>query len=108
MEMGFPVAIAFTDEPETIMMVVTSNHPIATPRRDKAMRRILLIGVVLLAGCQGVSGPRDRRGDLSRPDNPELPIELQKQIGRDRLALPESSRTLVPRDNGGFTGPYNP
>jgi hypothetical protein len=70
------------------------------------MRRILFIGIVLLAGCQGVSGPRDRLGDTRRPDNPALTIEQQKQIGRDRIALPETSTTLVPRGSADFTAPY--
>ncbi len=70
------------------------------------MRRLLYISVVLLVGCQGVSGPRDRQGAPSRVDNPALTIDQQKQLARDRLALPESSRTLVPRDSSDFAGPY--
>jgi hypothetical protein len=70
------------------------------------MRRILMISVLLLAGCQGVSGPRDRRGDQYLPDNPALTIDQQKQLGRDRLALPETSKTLIPRDYSDFAGPY--
>ena len=57
------------------MMVVTSSELIAAPGETRAMRRILFFSVLLLAGCQGVSGPRDRRGDLARPDNPALTIE---------------------------------
>ncbi len=72
------------------------------------MRRVLYLAVVFLVGCQGVSGPRDRRGDMTRVDNPALSIPEQKQLGRDRLALPESSKNLVPRDYSDFTGPLNP
>ncbi len=71
------------------------------------MRRILYFGIVLLVGCQGVAKPRDRRGDLTRVDNPALSIEEQKQLGRDRLALPDASRTLVPRSSADLNGPYN-
>ena len=71
------------------------------------MRRILCLSVVLLAGCHSVKGPKDRRADSSRVDNPALTISQQKQRGRDRLALPESSKTLVPGGNSGIAGPYN-
>lgn len=70
------------------------------------MRWILYAGMVFLVGCQGVVGPRDRRGDTTRVDNPYLTLDEQKQLGRDRLALPESSKTLVPRDYSDFGGPY--
>jgi hypothetical protein len=72
------------------------------------MRRMLYLSLFFLVGCQNLIGPRDRRGDTSRPDLPWLPIEEQKQLGRERYALPETSRNLVPRDYSDFTGPHNP
>jgi hypothetical protein len=52
------------------------------------MRRIL-VGVLLLVGCQGITGPRERRANPERVDDPRLSIPQQEQRGRDRLALPE-------------------
>ena len=72
------------------------------------MRWLLYIAVVFLAGCQGTVLPRDRSFESTRVDNPCLTIAEQKQRSRDRLALPETSKLLVPRDYSDFTGPYNP
>jgi hypothetical protein len=72
------------------------------------MRRILYTAVLFLVGCQNVVGPRERRADNSRPDVRGVPTSEQKKRGRDKLALPESSKALVPRDYSDFTGPYNP
>jgi hypothetical protein len=70
------------------------------------MRSILYLCVAFLIGCQGVVGPRERAGDPKRFDDPRLSIPEQQQLGRDRIALPESSKTLVPRDYSDFAGPY--
>jgi hypothetical protein len=72
------------------------------------MRRLLCLSLVLLAGCQNVLGPRYRNYESTKVDNPCLTIAEQKRLGRDRLALPEMSKTVVPRDYSDFTGPYNP
>jgi hypothetical protein len=72
------------------------------------MRRSLLLAVLFLTGCQNLVGPRQRGDYLVSPDCPGLSIPEQKQLGRDRLALPESNKALVPRDYSDFTGPYNP
>jgi hypothetical protein len=61
------------------------------------MRRIILLGVLLLTGCEGVSGPRQHRADLTPVDDPRLSIEEQKVRARDRLALPDNTYVL-PRD----------
>jgi hypothetical protein len=52
------------------------------------MRKEILVGLLLLAGCQNVVGPLDYRRPL-RVDDPSLSIEEQKRRGRDRLALPD-------------------
>jgi hypothetical protein len=61
------------------------------------MQRLLLVGVVVLAGCAGVVGPRCRPpaapGTIA---NPCLTIDEQRQRERERLALPESSVTVGP------------
>jgi hypothetical protein len=72
------------------------------------MRSLLCLSVVLLAGCQNVLGPKYRNYESTRVDNPCLTTEEQKRRARDRLALPESSKLVVPRDHSDFTGPYNP
>ncbi len=58
------------------------------------MRRYLLLGILLLAGCEGVTGPRQHRADTTQVDDPRLTIDEQKQRGRDRLALPDTSDVL--------------
>jgi hypothetical protein len=70
------------------------------------MRRTLYLVVLILVGCQGVVGPRERRGDPEQVDVPCLPIEEQMRRGRDRLALPEQSTTIAPRSYADFLGPY--
>ncbi|GIW80884.1 MAG: hypothetical protein KatS3mg105_2691 [Gemmatales bacterium] len=59
------------------------------------MKRMLLLGVLLLAGCQNVVGPFQRR-EPKRIDDPLLTIEEQRVRGRDRLALPEDRTGLAP------------
>jgi hypothetical protein len=59
------------------------------------MRRLLLIGVLCLVGCQNVLGPFAHR-DPQRVDDPLLTIGEQERRGRDRLALPEESTAIAP------------
>jgi len=61
------------------------------------MRQLFLAGWFLLAGCQGVVGPLQRRCLDQPPDNPCLTIEEQLKLRRDRVALPENSPTVGPR-----------
>jgi hypothetical protein len=60
------------------------------------MRRLLLVGALLLVGCQGIDGPRARRDDPKRVDDPRLTIGQQEQRGLDRLALPQEKPTVGP------------
>ncbi len=60
------------------------------------MRQLFLLGILLCAGCQGVLGPFAPRKP-ERVDDPLLTIGEQQRRGRDRLALPEESRTVAPR-----------
>lgn len=57
------------------------------------MRRLLLFGVLMLAGCQNTLGPFTGR-EPQRVDDPLLTIPEQQRRGRDRLALPDESRIL--------------
>jgi hypothetical protein len=59
------------------------------------MRRLLVVGILLLAGCQGVSGPFSR--PPGRVDDPLLTISEQKARARERLALPDESQSVGPR-----------
>jgi hypothetical protein len=61
------------------------------------MRRIILLGVLLLAGCEGTTGPLQNRGNLNAVNDPRLSIQEQKALARDRLALPDNTYVL-PRD----------
>jgi hypothetical protein len=72
------------------------------------MRWILYASILFLVGCQGVVGPRDRRGDTTRIDHPCLTVEEQKQLSRDRLALPETSPLFVPPGSASLAGPNAP
>jgi hypothetical protein len=57
------------------------------------MRRIILVGVVVLAGCADIVGPFKRAQQRpEKVDNPCLTIPEQEKKGRERLALPESAR----------------
>ena len=64
------------------------------------MRRSLglVLGILLLvAGCQGLAGPAVHKQNPVQVDDPHLTIPEQQRLGRDRLALPDSSETVVPR-----------
>jgi hypothetical protein len=68
------------------------------------MRALVFLGALLLAGCQSVVGPFAHRKP-ERVDDPLLSIPEQEQRGRDRLALPEQSRYILPRTYSDFLGP---
>jgi hypothetical protein len=74
------------------------------------MRRIVLLAaLLLLIGCQGVVGPRQRFCEPKVIDNPCLSIEEQKARGREYLALPEQSWDVAPRtfaEQPGYHGRY--
>ena len=59
------------------------------------MRRLLILGILVLSGCQGIRGPFQPR-PVERVDDPLLPISEQERRGRDRLALPDESRSVGP------------
>lgn len=61
------------------------------------MRRLSLVGLLVLAGCQGVVGPLQRRGINAPIDDPRLSTAEQQQRARDRLPFPDSSAATGPR-----------
>ena len=65
------------------------------------MRRLVVVGLVLLGGCRSVIGPFEHR-DPQRVDDPRLCIGEQERRARDRLALPEQSVTVAPRTDVNF------
>lgn len=50
------------------------------------MRQLLLVGLVVLAGCTGIQGPRKRDFNPQRVDPPALPIREQEARTRDRTS----------------------
>ncbi|MGE3806085.1 MAG: hypothetical protein AB7K24_15550 [Gemmataceae bacterium] len=59
------------------------------------MRYAILVGILLLAGCQNTVGPFQRRAP-ERVDDPLLTIREQEERGRARLALPEDRTGMAP------------
>ncbi len=70
-------------------------------------RHLACLAALLMMGCGTVTGPFAARKPL-RVDDPRLPIYEQKQLGRDRLPLPEQSRAIVPQSYGDFARPGSP
>ena len=69
--------------------------------REK-MRRILILGILCLAGCQSMSGPFMPRSP-ERPDDPAYSIREQEARGRSRWALPDDANRVAPPS--GFAPP---
>jgi len=67
------------------------------------MRRLYLVSLLFLAGCQNVMGPFERKPE--RVDDPLFSITEQQRRGRDRLALPEAS-VLAPPTGVDAPGPH--
>ncbi len=68
------------------------------------MRRWMLLGLLLLTGCQNTIGPLVNR-QRGRPDDPYYSVEEQKRFGRDRYSLPDDSNLAGPRTGVGSYGP---
>ncbi|HEY7426684.1 MAG TPA: hypothetical protein VH682_20785 [Gemmataceae bacterium] len=54
------------------------------------MRRLLLLGLLVLTGCTGLQGPRKRDVNPQRVDPPGMPIPEQQARARDRTAYQEA------------------
>ncbi len=68
------------------------------------MRRMMLLGLVMIAGCNGTVGPFANR-NREKPDNPYYNVEDQKRRGRDRYSLPDDSPQVGPRTGIAAYGP---
>lgn len=68
------------------------------------MRRWMLLGMLVLAGCQNTVGPLVNR-NRAKPDDPYFSIEEQKRRGRDRYSLPDDSYSAGPRTGVDRYGP---
>jgi hypothetical protein len=68
------------------------------------MRRLFLLGALLMTGCRSTVGPFQHRPP-ERVDDPRLTIPEQEREGRDRLALPQWSPRVAPTDPGLLPGP---
>ena len=75
------------------------------------MHRLLLAGLLVLTGCQGLVGPIKRSETVNLPiDDPRFSIEEQRQRERANLALPDASSQVGPPTYAGnptLRGPYN-
>lgn len=69
------------------------------------MHRLFVIGLLVLAGCQGVQGPFAQRKP-ERVGDPLVNIEEQERRGRERLALPFDRGDVAPRTRVEFPGPH--
>lgn len=69
------------------------------------MHRLLLVGVLLCAGCQNTVGPFAPR-QPQRVDDPLVSISEQQRRGRDRLALPEDDSRVAPPTYTERPGPH--
>jgi hypothetical protein len=59
-------------------------------------RRLLVLAVIALAGCNRFSGPLETRR-MDRPDLPGFTIEEQQKRGRERLAVTEDDYRIGPK-----------
>lgn len=69
------------------------------------MQRWICLGLLLLAGCQNVIGPRERRMNQVKVDHPFLTIDEQERLARDQLAFPQQSREIAPPTYAGLPEP---
>jgi len=67
------------------------------------MRKLFVVGFLMLAGCQGTSGPFSARYPM-RVDDPYYSINEQQSRGRDRLALPDDFSGLAPKTGAAIPG----
>jgi len=69
------------------------------------MRRLFLLGALLVMGCRTTVGPFAHR-EPQRVDDPRLTIPEQERRARDRLAYPEQSADVAPRTYTELPGPH--
>jgi hypothetical protein len=67
------------------------------------VRRILMLGVLFLTGCQSTVGPFQARSP-QRVDPPNVALTEQEARARNRWALPDESRKVAPPSGNEFLG----
>ncbi|MFL5342615.1 MAG: hypothetical protein ACJ8F7_20980 [Gemmataceae bacterium] len=68
------------------------------------MRRLWIVALLLLAGCQNTIGPlQNQRRD--KPDDPYYNISQQQYRGRDRYSRPDDSFEVGPKTGIQTYGP---
>jgi hypothetical protein len=67
------------------------------------MRRLVLLALLAVAGCQNIRGPFEPKSP-TRVDDPRLPISEQERRARDRLALPDEAQEVAPQSGNAFPG----
>jgi hypothetical protein len=68
----------------------------ASGKEREKMRKLVLVSMLFLTGCQNVVGPLGYRKPM-RVDDPGVTIDEQQRRARDRLALPEEAGNVAPR-----------
>lgn len=66
------------------------------------MRRVLLLGLLGLAGCHTVVGPARRARLPDDVTDPRLSIDEQKVRARERVGLPDGSKAVGPPTEADF------
>ena len=59
-------------------------------------RRLLLLAVIALAGCNRFTGPLETR-QLGRADAPGYTLDEQQKRGRERLSISEDDFRIGPK-----------
>jgi hypothetical protein len=86
--------------------VVRAWQPGSAHRKEtEKMRRLLLISILCLTGCNNIVGPFGQRKP-ERVDDPLISISEQQRRARYSLALPDDSATLAPRTGVELPGPH--
>src|SRR5690349_4765685 len=75
--------------------VSPGDKPGSRGQEAEKMRRLFILGVLLLAGCSSIRGPFQPRSP-ERVDDPRYSIPEQQCRARDQLPLPQESRQIAP------------
>jgi hypothetical protein len=76
---------------------MAGRNPISPRKGAEKMRRLLLMSLLLLAGCVGTTGPRMRDANPQKVDPRCLPIPLQQERAKANLPYPNIQPGTTPR-----------
>src|SRR5437016_4779700 len=100
---GFP----FGRPPPTLSWSIIEQGRLAySGEGTQEMRRLLMLCVLIVTGCQNVVGPFEHR-QARRVDDPCLPIPEQQRWGRDRYAWQYESSSALPSTGAQLPGPHD-